>query len=81
MIDKGDKSFCITELKKINNINEFKYYKQLNKKYLENKNLQELDLFKSDFEQLQNLDNELQNFLKDVKYSKKHIVVNRNCGW
>ena len=67
MIDKGDKSFCITELKKINNINEFKYYKQLNKKYLENKNLQELDLFKSDFEQLQNLDTELQNFLKDVK--------------
>ena len=67
MIDKGDKSFCITELKKINNINEFKYYKQLNKKCLENKNLQELDLFKSDFEQLQNLDTELQNFLKDVK--------------
>ena len=80
MIDKGDKHYCITELKKINNINEFIYFKQLNKKYLENKNLQELDLFKSDFEKLQNLD-ELQNFLKDVKYSKKHIVVNRECGW
>ena len=80
MIDKGDKHYCITELKKINNINEFIYYKQLNKKYLENKNLQELDLFKSDFEKLQNLD-ELQNFLKDVKYSKKHIVVNGKCGW
>ena len=81
MIDKGDKTYCITELKRISNTDEYNYNKQLNKKYLENKDIKDLDLFKSDFQQIQNLDDEVQYFLKDVKYSEKRTVQSVNDGW
>ena len=81
MIDKWDKCYCITELKKIKNKNDFIKNKQLNRKYLENDDTKEMDLFNSDFEQIKNLDDEVQKFLKDVKYSKKHPVRNLNNGW
>ena len=81
MIDKGDKCYCITELKKINDFNEFILNKQLNKKQLEYKDTREIDLFKLDFEQIKNLDDEIQKFLRDVKFSKKHPIRRGSNGW
>ena len=70
MIDKGDKCYCATELKRINNLKDYTLNKKLNSQYLKNKDTKELDLFKSDFQQLKDLDDEIQRFLRDVKYSK-----------
>ena len=81
MIKSGDKYFCTTELKKISNINEFISNKKLNKKYLENKNIKELDLFKSDFEQIRRLDKEIQRFLRDIKYISRKPIINVSNGW
>ena len=81
MIDKGDKCYCATELKRINNLNDYSLNKKLNSQYLKNKDTKELDLFKSDFQQLKDLDDEIQRFLRDVKYSKKHKIQNRSDGW
>ena len=81
MINKGDKCFCITQLKRINNINDYKRNLQLNRQYLENKDLNEIDLFKSDFEQLKNLDDDVQRFLKDVTYAKKILTQKITNGW
>ena len=81
MINKKDKCFCVTELKRINTLEEFKSNKEKNKKYLENKDTKDIDLFKSDFEQLNELNDEIQKYLKEIKYSKKHIVRNSKIGW
>ena len=81
MINKGNKYFCVTELKQIYNFEEFTKNKLLNKKYLENKDDKELDLFKSDFEQIKELDDEIQNYIKNIKYTKKHIIQKKGTGW
>ena len=81
MLKKDDICYCVTQLKRISNINEFILNKQLNQKYLKNKDLNEIDLFKSDFEQIKNLDHEIQRFLRDVKYSKRLPSQNIGTGW
>ena len=68
-------------IKKINDLNEFILNKQLNKKYLEYKDTREIDLFKLDFEQIKNVDDEIQQFLRDVKYSKEHPIQSGGNGW
>ena len=67
MINNGDKCYCITQLKKINSMNEFILNKQINRRYLENKDIKEIDLFKSDFEQIKNLDDEVREMLNIQK--------------
>ena len=81
MIEKGDKCYCATELKKINNINDYFLNQKLNRQYLKDKNTNDIDLFKSDFQQLNDLDDEVQKFLREVKYSKKHPIKTGPSGW
>ena len=45
MIDKEDKCLCITQLKTINNINEYYQNKEENKTYLVNKDKKEIENF------------------------------------
>ena len=80
--EKEDKCVCVTELKKINS--ESEYYENINeeenKDYLENKDIKENDKFKEDFKQIQELNDEVQEFLqgKDERY----YPINRiHIGW
>ena len=80
MIDKEDKCLCITQLKTINNINEYYQNKEENKTYLVNKDKKEIENFIKDFKQLQGLNDEVQEFLNGVpgsNYSTNKIPI----GW